>query len=181
MCNVTLKQAKQAQLIMYKERIAWAKKEQSRRTDLEAGLSPAHGLPVKVYEVPASALNGVLPNGISVQANAVPTKRYGRYVIFLSQQILRDPDWPSSLHGDLEKRFVVLHEYRHILERDVFEDDPETAFRRRCGLDQSYSKADAEDRADGYAAHRMIKEATGDTVLISGLKTFIAKRGLSNP
>jgi hypothetical protein len=181
MCNVTLPQAKQSQLRIYNRFMALAQQNKTRRVDLEDGLARVSGLQVKVYEVPREEFKGIRPDGTPVQPNAFPAKRYGRYIVFLADRIRRDSDWPAALAGDLEKRFVVLHEYRHILEKDVFEDNPELAFNRRCGLDPNYSEKDAEDRADGYAAHRMVCEAARNAALVTGLQGFIKKRGLPNP
>ena len=142
-----------------------------------APLDPVNGCPIEVCRVPAHLLpvhEGYRDDG-TVMANN------GRYVIFLSDSPAPAPARLSALTGQWLERYYELHEYGHVKEGDVFEDDPAKVFDRF--VTPFFEWAPIELKADAWAAHLLLVEArnAGNAALVSQLEAEIVQRGFPNP
>ena len=148
-----------------------------------AGLEDVNGKPVEVYVVPVSIFNNVT----RTVADATCMMYDDRYVIFLSSQLSTPVEYPSLINYWLSRK-VVLHEYGHIRNGDVFEDNPEVILDRQIKALNKDPIAkrqldEQEAMADGYAAHRLMAEArsAGEDDVATDLHRFIAVAGLPKP
>lgn len=152
-------------------------------TEIGVGLDSVNGRPVVVRIVPANKLNdvvGQITNGTAMMYD-------NRYTIFLSDE--PSPiDGLTSLTGHWRMRYLVLHEYGHIRNGDVFEDAPESNYRLRTLAynDSSIARSiilEQELAADGYAVHRLMSEAgdAGNHDVANALRGYAKVRQLPNP
>jgi hypothetical protein len=149
--------------------------------NLADNLLPVNKLPVQVYRVPSHVLRSIA----DTNADGCAMNYEGRYAIFLSDPPNAAPERLPSLTGHWLSRFYLLHEYAHIRNGDVFEDHPEATYNLMMRDREGDSQANQtlwqrEQRADGYAAHRVMQEAeaVGNTVLHQELQDEIESRGL---
>jgi hypothetical protein len=115
-------------------------------------LAPVRGAEIEIMCMPRESLP--LPLGSSTPfADGTVHKTNGRYTIFIVDGGLCAE--AQTYCQDLMSWFLVSHEYCHILNGDVFEDDPWKALLRRWfGIDG----IDPERKADGYAAFSVAEE-----------------------
>ena len=150
--------------------------------DVAGGLAEVGEKPVEVRCVPSRLFNAVMGQ----RTNSCTMMYEGWYAIFISDQplCLR----LEKLQGHWLRRFLVLHEYGHILHGDVFEGNPQASYDRQMRASQGDPQAqkeldEQEEWADGYAAHKLKEEATQAVKpeLVLGLLSFIKEKGLPKP
>ena len=135
------------------------------------GLLPVRGRKVEV--------RGVVPGVMQTLDTRDPTGtvmlRGGTYYVFIDEQAIEQQAPNES--GRRAKRFVILHEYVHVEEGDVFEERPWPTIRRKYFDKIGYDRS--EKVANGRAAMRLADEfaAAGNTAQAEALRAAIRSHG----
>ena len=167
MCFPTLDQAIASMRMVYDRLTQEAQASGSRRHDLEEGLQDRVGQPVEVWTLPAQAFVAPSPTSPPQQRNATGMFYDGRYIIFMSDTIIPDGWWPPQLSGVWAEHFIVWHEAGHILNGEVFEDNPQARYElmRRAHNGDSQARQElqqSEVEADNIAIAEVVAKANKD-------------------
>jgi len=148
----------------------------ARRT-LSKNLPPVNGCPVRVREMPRSALSAV----VGRDSDGTVMRHGGKYVIFIADPVDSPGCELPSLVGYWLKRAAVLHEYGHIQQGDVFEDDPPRIYGRH--QDIMFDWHEVEYQAECWKMHLLLAEAksAGEKPLVKEILADISQRDLRTP
>jgi hypothetical protein len=116
-----------------------------------SNLAPVNERAVAAYSVPGDSAFGLLDRG----ANGTCVLHANEYCVLVDtfrvqENVKLQQRWESS-----SRRFVILHEYGHIINGDVVQDHPWSALRRKFDPDASRL---SENKASGYAAEMLARE-----------------------
>jgi hypothetical protein len=122
------------------------------QSGLADSLAPFRNIPIKVYLTRPGLIKEISRN-----SNAISTvmRDTTTYLIFIDKE---SDSKIKLIAGNLTGRFLVLHEYAHIIHGDVFEDKNEVEKLKIINLDQSELKEywePAEKFANKYATDRL--------------------------